>query len=500
MRPLEITLGLILLLTFLLLISNDIFKRHRCTEGITAISLMCIILGTHIIFEGYRWQMIPMYTLSVIFIFLITVRLLKIHTLRQRWFKIIGIVICSCLLLIAFTLPAILPVFTLPSPSGPYKIGTLTYRWNDSGRKDMLSTEGGNREVLAQIWYPSDKVSGSPESYIDNGYEFSKGAAHVVNTSGTMSFKMPDWALSHFQYIKTHAYQGTSVSEKKDKYPVLIYLSGMGGYRQSGMFEIENLVSHGYIVVSIDQPHIAAITTLSNSATVESISRPQIQPLIDQSSKQQNPTPILNSKEMPEGIIPYLSEDVSYVIDKIININTNDPKKVLTQKINTSKIGVFGISLGAIVAAEACHDENRIGACLMMDAQMPRAAYTDGLIQPSMWITRPASDMRLERKESGGWTEEAIALTQSTMIDTFKKSKNADSFFVNINGMFHVNFTDAGYYMPITSLIGLTGPINTKDGYNAINTYTLKFFDKSLLNKNENPCDNTPSATSCKSK
>ena len=120
-------------------------------------------------------------------------RLIKIHTLRQRWFKIIGIVICSCLLLIAFTLPAILPVFTLPSPSGPYKIGTLTYRWNDSGRKDMLSTEDGNREVLAQIWYPSDKVSGSPESYIDNGYEFSKGAAHVVNTSGTMSFKMPDW-------------------------------------------------------------------------------------------------------------------------------------------------------------------------------------------------------------------------------------------------------------------------------------------------------------------
>lgn len=40
MRPLEITLGLILLLTFILLISNDIFKRHRCTEGITAISLI----------------------------------------------------------------------------------------------------------------------------------------------------------------------------------------------------------------------------------------------------------------------------------------------------------------------------------------------------------------------------------------------------------------------------------------------------------------------------
>ena len=37
-------------------------------------------------------------------------------------------------------------------------------------------------------------------------------------------------------------------------YPLLIFLQGATGFRQMNTFQVEHLVSHGYIVASIDQP------------------------------------------------------------------------------------------------------------------------------------------------------------------------------------------------------------------------------------------------------
>jgi hypothetical protein len=42
-------------------------------------------------------------------------------------------------------------------------------------------------------------------------------------------------------------------------YPVLIYLVGLGTFRQENIFLVEDLVSHGYVVVAIDRPHISTV-------------------------------------------------------------------------------------------------------------------------------------------------------------------------------------------------------------------------------------------------
>ncbi|MHB9144521.1 MAG: hypothetical protein ACYC5Y_04210 [Symbiobacteriia bacterium] len=79
----------------------------------------------------------------------------------------------------------------------------------------------------------------------------------------------------------------------------------------------------------------------------------------------------------------------------------------------------------------------RIKASLMMDAAMPADVVQAGLRQPSMWITRDASWMRLERQRSGGWPEAAIAVTLSSMRTGFNKSLPGDGYYVQVPGMFH---------------------------------------------------------------
>ncbi len=87
---------------------------------------------------------------------------------------------------------------------------------------------------------------------------------------------------------------------------------------------------------------------------------------------------------------------------------------------------------------------------------MPADVVRAGVQQPSMFITRDANTMRLERQRSGGWTEKDIALTLSTM-RTVYEDLPGDGYYIEIPMMFHVNFTDLPYWLPLAPQLGLTG-------------------------------------------
>ena len=55
-----------------------------------------------------------------------------------------------------------------------------------------------------------------------------------------------------------------------------------------------------------------------------------------------------------------------------------------------------------------------------------------------------------------------------------------DGYYLQMPGMFHVNFTDFPYFSPITSQLGLTGPVDGQRGFDIVNAYSLAFFDHEL--------------------
>ena len=69
------------------------------------------------------------------------------------------------LLLTAGTMETLLPVFKLPKPTGSYLIGTVTRHLSDPNRRETQGdTPGGPRELMIQIWYPTDQA-GSGQAY-----------------------------------------------------------------------------------------------------------------------------------------------------------------------------------------------------------------------------------------------------------------------------------------------------------------------------------------------
>jgi len=185
-----------------------------------------------------------------------------------------------------------------------------------------------------------------------------------------------------------------------------------------------------------------------------------------------------------DGIIPYFAQDVSFTLDQLIALNRQDPRHLLTGKLDLQHTGLFGVSLGGMVGGEACKSDPRLTACLMMDVAMTADVVEKGLLQPSMWLTRPADSMRLERQHLGDWPEKDIQQTQTTMRSVYTRLP-ADGYFVQIPGTFHLDFTDVDLFSPVFPKLGFTGPIGSQRAHEIINAYTLAFFDKHLKNEPE---------------
>jgi hypothetical protein len=259
-------------------------------------------------------------------------------------------------------------------------------------------------------------------------------------------------------------------------YPVLVFLTGVTGFRQSNTVQIEHLVSHGYIVVGIDQPYVNAAVTVSGGGVIPGWTRNQVQPLIDQSLTPAPNAPEVNGIKLADGIIPYLAQDVSFTLDRLNDLNNKDPNGILSGHMDLNNTGTFGVSLGAMIASEACSTDLRLKACLMMDAAMPADVVRLGLPQPAMWLTRPANDMRSEK-----WNESDIKLTLDSMLAVYKREPKGKGYYVQIPGMFHTNFTDAPLYCPIAQKLGFTGSIDARRGFDIVNSYLLAFFNLELL-------------------
>lgn len=473
-RPLEILLLAAELVTFALLL----LPRHGRFGWLRPAGLLPLVaMAAQLLAEGQRWQMFPAYAMGLL---LSLAWLLRIVRPGQRlttthWparliasAGVLGLVVSAAL-------PSALPVFHFPTPSGPYQIGTTTYYWVDTGRHEIFSPDAGvDRALVAQVWYPVlGDSSRARAAYVPDAGALSPVLARLEH--------LPPFTFDYLGQVRTDAIPSAPIASAKARYPVLIYLTGLGGFAQVSTFQVEQLVSEGYVVVGLDQPYAAAAVVFpgGREATVFS-PRGRMQTLIDQSISPSPDVPELNGHALPAGIIPYLAQDVSFTIDRLTALDQADPHGILTGHLDLSRIGVFGISLGAMVGADACHADARIRACLLMDAAMPADVVKSGLRQPAMWITRNAATMRLERQRSGGWAEWQIRQTLTTMREVFAEGRPGRDYYVQVPGIFHVEFTDAPLFTPLATQVGLSGTLGVGRAHQIINAYSVAFFDHVL--------------------
>lgn len=66
------------------------------------------------------------------------------------------------------------------------------------------------------------------------------------------TLSIPAFAFSHMELVKSHSFMDLQLSDSENHYPILLFSHGFNGFRNQNTFQVEELASQGYIVLSID--------------------------------------------------------------------------------------------------------------------------------------------------------------------------------------------------------------------------------------------------------
>lgn len=410
-----------------------------------------IFLLLHLLFEGYRWQMIPAYILTVG---------LAVYTFwqwvgksgsqsqpKRRWIKVLLGIVGLLLVVVSAVPPIALPVPHLVEPDGPYEVGTVTYYWVDDSRQEIFGAEpGGPRELMVQLWYPAEPAPGAETAPWHPDIKTAGPA--LANT-----LDLPPFLLDHISLSRTHSVPEAPIASSQSQYQVLIFSHGLGGVRMQNSYQMEELASQGYVVASIDHTYGGAVTIFPNGRVA----------LFDPSTIEGN------TNEAGNRLIHIWTADGRFVLDRLEQLNEADPDGRFTNRLRLDKIGFFGHSTGGGTAYLFCLVDERCGAGVALDGWLePLAQEIAGQPMEKPFLFLKAED----------WSTPE----NSAAIQTADESRRAAGTVITLPGTGHYNFSDLPLLTPLTPQLGLTGPANGRETLAVINDYTLAFFNEHLTN------------------
>lgn len=419
----------------------------RPRRGLVALALSAGLF-VQLQFEGYRWQMIPIYLVAV------GLAVGDVFYLERKfeWSgRIVRGLLGSIGLVVAAVLPLLLPVPEIPTPAGPEAIGTTSVYLIDRERDEPYGERpGGPREFVAQVWYPARHRDDGTRVPWSEDWE-------VVIPAISRNMGLPSWFWSHAQYSLSHAEQSAPVAE--GTFPVILYSHGWDGVRTNSLNHIEHLVSNGYIVIAPDHTHVAAATVLDEGDVA----------LQDQEAL---PDPAEDETAYDEAVMVMVETQAGDLVDILDALEEGEggPFGDLAARADLNRIGVYGHGTGGGAAIKVCLEEedDRCRAVLAMDP------WVTGLTQRDLQqeMTRPALYMR-----SADW----IGGEDDALLSGIAARAEAITYSVGIRGTTSNDFVMVPLLTPLASQFDWRGEIPAGRVITIIDNYLLGFFDVFLL-------------------
>jgi pimeloyl-ACP methyl ester carboxylesterase len=334
------------------------------------------------------------------------------------------------LLLACLSIEHYLPV-ELPKPTGPFAVGRVTHRW--VSRQDDSAPA---RSVFAWIWYPAaaPKPSASTEPYLPVPWR------KALEASG--SALMRHLLERDLSRVIAHSLVDQQVSPAQPTYPVIVFRGGGSTQAVEYSALAEDLASHGYIVVGIDAPYRTRVFVKPDGSVIER-------------SDANNPE-IVAPDEAFERMLPRLVgewiADVAFTLYQLAQLNDSDPSGKFTGKLDLTRLGVVGHSLGGAVAAEFC----------LNDARCKVGIDIDGLVMESAARTVPAAAFMFVMSDHSKDNDPLGQRIGAALRADFERLLPQSRAWLEIRGANHYNFSDAAVVkshiaMSMLRLIGVVG-------------------------------------------
>jgi dienelactone hydrolase len=301
------------------------------------------------------------------------------------------------------------PQLTLPPPTGSHRLGTTSLHLIDQSRPDPW-VPSQRRGLMIQLWYPAQTVEGYPPA--------------PYMTPATARAYEKQQHIPPLNFPVTAGHLGAPVEQTGGGWPVVVYSPGLGGERSETTCFVEDLASHGYVVVTIDHIHDSGVVELPDGQ-IETVAVP----------------PFTKTDEVPQTVkeISSRAADVSFILDQLTVINRGGNPgheqrplpRGLRGALDLGHIGMFGESDGGSTTAHVMHTDPRLGAGIDFDGTLWTPQARAGSDRPLLLFGR----QDLDSFEAKTW-------------DTFWKNQRGPRLELKLRGSKHDTFTDFAPLIP----------------------------------------------------
>jgi predicted dienelactone hydrolase len=221
-------------------------------------------------------------------------------------------------------------------------------------------------------------------------------------------------------------------------------------------FQIEQLVSHGYIVVGINHTY---------SSTASIFSDGHVTPLIMQDIHSIGDLDIANVQWV---------EDAKFVLDQVEQLAANDQDQRFTGRMDMNNVGMFGHSFGGATSVQALMTDSRIKAALNMDGALygERRIPEVGLKKPFMMMSADSSVENMKKVTEGSPID-----MMKEVLPRFDHVTSGGNYWMILDKTNHLSFTDMVLFSPLFQL--MQGR-DVREGLSLITAYSQDFFDHYL--------------------
>ena len=311
----------------------------------SALTPVCgALTAVHLLFEGARWQLCGLYSA--------TAGAALSQALAPSSARLFAGAVCACCTAVTAFATWAFPWFVLPKPTGPYRVGRLTAVWTDPTRGAWVTPDKGSpRRLLVDIWYPATPGGGKVVRYMD---------AVLAEAMSTAFLGPRAWFVaSHFSLVPTSSRRGAPAAmpppHMPGGFPVVLFSHGNVSTRVQNTSLLDELSSDGYICVSPDHPHDAAVVAYPDGSLTE--------------FEWDLPEPL----DAP-GVLAFRAAqvdlragDMAFCLQQVAHMGAHDTEGPLFGRVDAARACVLGHSFGGATAAVAAR-QLPLKAAVLLDA------------------------------------------------------------------------------------------------------------------------------------
>ena len=291
---------------------------------------------------------------------------------------------------------------------------------------------------------------------------------------------LPWFTFTHLGRTTTHSYAGATI-DSTHHFPVVIYSHGLGiGWAGANTTLVEELASHGYVVIAINHTHLGSMSIFPDSRqvpfdreTARALNTPPPEALRALQQELATTTAAADQVALYGRGMKMMPLEILEPVTRALDVQGADQRSVINQleawretgtgpswarATDVDRIGLMGMSLGGSAAFETCQDDSRCRAGVNIDGFHPRQIGVGQPHAPFLYFNR----------------------AENLLFTTNVEHSVAASRAVLVEDVTHFNFFDFALMSPLYRTLGVLGAIDGRLGLEILGHHSRVFFDHRL--------------------